>query len=645
MNDLRELWYEDPPNWDERFSEAVLKFYTNNEGFCPRPNRHSPSESMIYALVGAVRRLDDEEMHKILGCLHEHEILRLFLWCGAHMDVLLLSFAKGFIQTRPSILELLTHPEFRNMRGESLLHIAIRNDRYPAVKFLLNEWSTSPVRFFRPVVTACLHLLIQLSNVICRPQHELCWRNREAPKSISSHFDAVYSSMKAWGRPLDLECASLYAHYFRFRMSEWWNLDPNAPLSELVEKLEGDEHFFNASLRAQDFGYLETLWELYGHNPLLFHSMADWAASIDADYFFNEDLLNSRALENPEFRNFITIWSQINKQKCDSISSFLEILCKDWNEMLEWPFTRKKRQELPQIFLAVPEPLSPLAAGLHVLLDYSISKKLNEAVDAAKEPILSLLREGPVERNPVAAHCPNEVSKEKLHPDQPSGEVHHRITICCRYLLASAGSGKTHLLMERLSKHYGFYFISGAIEENPVIADGEALFQPQSLWSSHDTKLLFDTTRSPWISLRKEYCIDLHFIFRCSKLLYCRCLLFQELKVRLPYHFSPSIWLRYQLSRNRKEDFFRKIFWLLLLSPNDFRSNIICDGLLGDFLWCFDEVQSDLIELIIPPSHIKGPWFSFTLLQMLLHAVANLGSRDENAERTVYLSGTALNID
>ena len=70
----------------------------------------------------------------------------------------------------------------------------------------------------------------------------------------------------------------------------------------------------------------------------------------------------------------------------------------------------------------------------------------------------------------------------------------------CHYLLAPAGSGKTQRLMNELFNCYGFYLNSGAINDDPTVSDdGEVLYQPRTMGSSRDTKLLFDTTRVPWL--------------------------------------------------------------------------------------------------------------------------------------------------
>jgi hypothetical protein len=63
--------------------------------------------------------------------------------------------------------------------------------------------------------------------------------------------------------------------------------------------------------------------------------------------------------------------------------------------------------------------------------------------------------------------------------EKRSTQRHYRaqpLFTCC-YLLASAEFGKTQRLVNVLSRSYGFYFISGAIEEKATKIDsGEALY-------------------------------------------------------------------------------------------------------------------------------------------------------------------------
>lgn len=70
-------------------------------------------------------------------------------------------------------------------------------------------------------------------------------------------------------------------------------------------------------------------------------------------------------------------------------------------------------------------------------------------------------------------------SQASAPTNEPLKLVPDRGDFMCRYLLASAGSGKTQRLMDELSVCYGFYLSSGAINDDPtVFDDGEALYQP-----------------------------------------------------------------------------------------------------------------------------------------------------------------------
>ena len=70
-------------------------------------------------------------------------------------------------------------------------------------------------------------------------------------------------------------------------------------------------------------------------------------------------------------------------------------------------------------------------------------------------------------------------SEQLEKPDKPLESIDEKIRegltqdFTCYYLLAAAGSGKTHHLMDVLSKEFGFYLSSGAINDRRG-----ALFSP-----------------------------------------------------------------------------------------------------------------------------------------------------------------------
>jgi hypothetical protein len=56
--------------------------------------------------------------------------------------------------------------------------------------------------------------------------------------------------------------------------------------------------------------------------------------------------------------------------------------------------------------------------------------------------------------------------------------------------------------MTELSMHCGFYLSSGVFKDDPTgLEDREALYQPKTMGSSRDTKLLFETTQVPWLRM------------------------------------------------------------------------------------------------------------------------------------------------
>lgn len=345
--------------------------------------------------------------------------------------------------------------------------------------------------------------------------------------------------------------------------------------------------------------------------------MADWAASVDAHIFFNRDLLESQR-ENKSGANFTVVfqvWSQSHHPKLVQTALFLTKLQQDWNSM---------QKSLLSSGLQVTLPFSN---GLHLFF----RRLLFYAVKIESDAAVNMMRQLPP---PSHALAPTN------EPPEPRGEF------MCHYLLASAGSGKTQCLMDKLSTCYGFYLSSGAINDGPMdFDDGEALYQPRTIGSSRDTKLLFDTTQVPWLSNIDIVCLPR----RCNYLLHSRLDLFLRVielskSQSLGFTLSPQTWLQYQLSCQSERDSFSRIFQLSIIADCGYPEWNPCTIKKCEILWCFDEVQCDISEVKPPLNSTE----STTVLGSLIQAVREVHSFRTEADYTNHislLSGTALNID
>ena len=99
-------------------------------------------------------------------------------------------------------------------------------------------------------------------------------------------------------------------------------------------------------------------------------------------------------------------------------------------------------------------------------------------------------------------------------------QISHEIS----YLLAAAGSGKTHRIFRMLKYHYGFYIVSGAVGYRKQPHDtGDHLYQPRASIKSGDTVLFFRTIESArtysYLENLDEGLASFNFKKRCDLLL------------------------------------------------------------------------------------------------------------------------------
>ena len=331
--------------------------------------------------------------------------------------------------------------------------------------------------------------------------------------------------------------------------------------------------------------------------------MADWAASVDAYYFFNPDLLESwcENMSGAKFKLMLQSWSLSCHTKLANTASFLRRLQRDWMSMHDCWLSCQFRDTLPLS--------NGLALVFKRLLLFSAAAKEAEAAVKTMQQLSQ----------------PSVPSQDSASTNESPKPAMQEPCLRFRYLLASAGSGKTHRLMDVLSNHYGFYLISGAINDDPTIFDNdddeETLYRPRATGSSRDTKLLFETTQVPWLRdgprrlprRRERRCIlllqsRLHLLSRVMEL---------SEKSR-DFTLSPRTWLQYQLSCRSERDSFLRIFRLSMIA--DRYSGISYPEMhprIKEVIWCLDEVQCDLFE----PDLQTGLSASKTLLDSLILAL------------------------
>lgn len=377
--------------------------------------------------------------------------------------------------------------------------------------------------------------------------------------------------------------------------------------------------------------------------------MADWAVSVNAVYFFDRKSLEmNRVKENKaKLEGLLQVWSRSYHPKLVHTASFLSRLQKDWDScsichsMFANPFEDGRRLVFSSLFRYAAEKETETAIGVMSQL----SRQLRTSPTGGESP----------DREISGNNASKGVSSEK------KSSAENDTPLECHYLLASAGSGKTQHLIDKLSENYGFYLTSGAISDDHGTGDdaGEAHYQPRTTGSSRDTKLLHDTTNMPWLKSNGVFNASKLLGDRVDKLISCRlCLLGRVIKLSanqsLDFTFNPKIWLQYQLSCQGEQDSFRRLFRLSIIAREPIYLYIpqVQFGQKG-FLWCLDEVQCDLSELSSDP-HLWIPTIIstpipidvITMLESLVRSLARFHGdiTTHYFAGSCFLSGTALNI-
>ena len=385
-------------------------------------------------------------------------------------------------------------------------------------------------------------------------------------------------------------------------------------------------------VRFQDAGIsYDHLWELYGHDKSLFLTMMNKAKAMSIGYFLGPGYPGHMT---DQMKQILQSWCHGLSPKPQVAYSMLLTLQNDWHSFeSQWE-----------------------GAGGHSWIttdssenafDYPFLHGLNSLAGQMYERLLTAEAERAI--NVMSQFKSNHLDFH--HPTEPTDEVNQNPSQIS-YLLAAAGSGKTHRMFRMLKDQYGLYIVSGAVGKQPHDA-GDHLYQPRASIKSGDTGLLFRTlelarTYSDPNNLDEDTA-DFTFETRCDLLLQNRLRLFNEIfdvaftkgSESQPWQFQPWQWLRYQLSYNQNDDPFRRLLHCLFLGNEDLVSNhgFVSSPSGLQLLWCFDEVQCDLepVPSILAASR-KFPKMS-TLSAMISALAKNVGQYGS------VLAGTALNLE
>jgi hypothetical protein len=408
-------------------------------------------------------------------------------------------------------------------------------------------------------------------------------------------------------------------------MQEW-----NKGKELTMARLEDDESFLMSFVRLQDGGsYFNPLWELYGHDQSLFLTMLDDAEAISFHYFLP---LRPSSQINTKKRQMLDSWLNERNTKPRMAASTLSIIQDDWDQFTNHWEAVGGFNWFQSVDDFTEYDHGPFLYGLKVLAREMYERVLQRETQNAIQFMLNLPSK-PVELPP--------------QPD-PADQV-NQMGSETYYLLAAAGSGKTHKTFETLEKEFGFYLVSGAARHQELVSDaGERLYSPRASIVSEDTDLLFRTIEPGW--KRRLHIHEGHndsgspliFERRCELLLISRLAFFFEVIRQTDSQVRPWHWLRYQLSCNGNVDPFRKFLRCLIFlgDPDPFKGNHArWQKWESEYklLWCFDEVQCDNAGVVT-----SNP--GTTILSSLVAGLVVLRGWERGLHRSV-LAGTSMNLE
>lgn len=394
-------------------------------------------------------------------------------------------------------------------------------------------------------------------------------------------------------------------------------------------RLVDDEEFLMSFVRRQDGGSsLKPLWELYGHDQDLFLPIADMAEALSVSFFLPPRRPGHTTEQSAKLLQYLV---SSGPSRLTLAATFVQRIQLHLNQLeQQWRAANPGGWVLGDWFTG--EYL--FTKGLKFLVEKFERKVMEQESDKAIEFILKL------EHKSRPLH--NSIGPTDTVSGNPS-------EIC--YLLAAAGSGKTHRMFKMLEEKFGFYIVSGGVGDQENWQDvGDRLYQPRASTASRDAKLLMRILDQEWTSPYWEHMnrsrSELWFDDRCRLLLKNRLLLLlfvSHKSCERRFALQPWHWLQYQLSCNGDSDPFSRLLRCLFFSERDAFDFPLVEAINEDtpYLWCFDEVQCDLDEMN-PISTNSGQYDPHSSMSTLSATITSLlilrGSHSS------ILAGTALNL-
>ena len=289
--------------------------------------------------------------------------------------------------------------------------------------------------------------------------------------------------------------------------------------------------------------------------------------------------------------NMLSLWMTARNTKLRTAASTLLFIQKDWDH-----FESRWRSAIGKEWA----PFSyPFLHGLRVLSRRLFDTVLRREYRRAVHFMWSL------SRNSLDLNFSSGPTDQVNQTDHP--EIY--------YLLATAGSEKTHRMFNMLRQHFGFYLVSGAVTRQKLPIDpGERLYRPRTSVGCADTELLIRTIEQdlkghqsaiPEVRRRNQAVFD----YQCTILLQSLLILFFAVSQQNPeFRVEPWQWLQYQLFHNGDFHAFRSLFHCLILLGSAYLNQIFHWQRAEanfKFLWCFDEVQCDTALVVTPGEAVE----------------------------------------
>jgi hypothetical protein len=425
-------------------------------------------------------------------------------------------------------------------------------------------------------------------------------------------------------------------------------------LETMREKLECDEEFLMSAVRLYaalegEIFQCHGVWELYGHEKALFMASMD-DVEANSDFFSNFQPFQHSSQIQPSRLQILELWAKTRSSKLRMAASTMKLIQEDWDQF-EHCWRAAGGVDWTQSVEKNPPSDYPFLHGLKVL-----SSDLYDRV---------LLRE-----SQRAIQFMSSLVYKFLDSHSTSGPIDQvnqtRSEIC--YLLAAAGSGKTHRMFNMLRRHFGFYLVSGAVRSEELPTDpGERLYRPRTSAACADTELLIRTVKQGLKgqqSAKSDMRSGNQMVFdhQCDLLLDSRLILFCTVLKYPKFQAQPWQWLRYQLSYNGDVRAFRSLFHCLILlgdmdrfgtrahlyTPERLKTrNISWEEIEKNyqFLWCFDEVQYDTALVMASSAATSSVDTSIVLIDSTAFSSLMASLYTMRGWHSSVLAGTAMNLE